>query len=405
MSDSQQPSWMRDTPDFALLDGTDDYARYFNILTKSWTLLLRLYEQRGSADTYEARVVKSNLERLLFTVKALRMKYSYNPTDRRLLWVDVSESGFPNAQDVGNVSVDFIKRQERLRTLMPTSMLKHIALDRMIKDQIEPLDTLWELAERSYLEMLNDEKLFLPFNMFAEDIAIRPTKDKKVRSYSCAWSCYDFRTNRPYIHLLTFDQDKEESPLEQRKPNLLKLLDVLQAEGSRVPDVGILAMAIDNALEPIHPKILKRVGLGPLYTPLLLEEELSHQTDDPMLKPIIGDNDMTKQKMLLELFNNYAESDDVILCFTEEIVFSKEQRITRTSHVREVFYLPNDDPEAYARRASVIHKYVLLPHGVSQHLTPDIITQVPEFQNAQLMTYDNRGAIYDKQQLGEKRRA
>jgi hypothetical protein len=398
MSESKQ-SWMRDTPDFALLDGTDDYTRYFNILTKSWALLLKLYEGRGSADTYEARVIKSNLERLLFTVKVLRMKYSYSPASRRLLWIDLSESGFPNAQDMGNLSVDLIKRQERLRDLMPMSMLKHIALDHMMKEQTEPLETLWELAERSYLDMLDGEKLFLPFNMFAEDIAIRPAKDKNFRSYSCAWSCYDFKTNRPYIHLLTFDQDKEEKPLEQGKPNSLKLLDVLQAEGSRVPDVGILAMAIDNALEPIHPKILKRVGLGPLYTPFLLQEELAHQTDDPVMKPFVDGQGRTKQKLLLELLTNHAESDDVILCFTDEIVFSKEQRITRTSHVREVFYIPDDDPESYARRASVVHKYVLLPHAVSQHLTPEIIQQIPDFQNAQLLTYDTRGAIYD-----EKRR-
>jgi hypothetical protein len=385
MSDSQQ-TWMRDTPDFALLEGSDDYTRYFNILTKCWTLLLKLYEGRGSADTYEARVIQSTLERLLFTVKALRMKYSYSPADRRLLWIDLSESGFPNAQDMGNLSVDLIKRQERLRDVMPMSILRQIALDHMMKEKTEPLDTLWELAERSYLEMLDDTKIFLPFNMFAEDIAIRPAKDKKFRSYSCAWSCYDFKTNRPYIHLLTFDQDKEEKPLEQGKPNALKLLDVLQAEGSRVPDVGILAMAIDNALEPIHPKILKRIGLGPLYTSLLLQEELEQQTDEAK----------TKQKVLLELLANHAEPDDVILCFTDEIVFSKEQRITRTSHVREVFYIPDDDPESYARRASVIHKYVLLPHSVSQHLTPDVMGQVPELQNAQLLTYDNRGAIYDK---------
>jgi hypothetical protein len=385
MSDSQQ-SWMRGTPDFALLDGTDDYTRYFNILTKCWTLLLKLYEGRGSADTYEARVIQSTLERLLFTVKALRLKYSYSPADRRLLWIDLSESGFPNAQDMGNLSVDLIKRQERLRDVMPMSILRQIALDHMMKEKTEPLDTLWELAERSYLEMLDDTKIFLPFNMFAEDIAIRPAKDKKFRSYSCAWSCYDFKTNRPYIHLLTFDQDKEEKPLEEGKPNALKLLDVLQAEGSRVPDVGILAMAIDNALEPIHPKILKRIGLGPLYTSLLLQEELEQQTDEAK----------TKQKVLLELLANHAEPDDVILCFTDEIVFSKEQRITRTSHVREVFYIPDDDPESYARRASVIHKYVLLPHSVSQHLTPDVMGQVPELQNAQLLTYDNRGAIYDK---------
>jgi hypothetical protein len=389
MSESQQQTWLNSTPDFALLAGGDDYTRYFNILTKSWNLLLKLYEQRGGGDTYEARAIHQSLERLLYTVKVLRMKYSYSPADRRLLWVDLSESGFPNAQDMGNLSVDLIKRQERLRDLMPASILKQIALDSMMKEQAEPTDTLWELAERSYLEMLDDTNLFLPFNMAADDIAIRPSKNKReFRSYSCAWSCYDFRTNRPYLHLLTFDQDKDERPLEKANVNQLKLLEVLQAEGSRVPDVGILAMAIDSAIETIHPKILKRIGLGPLYTSMLLQQELKQQTDDAQA---------AKPRVLLELLGNHAESDDVILCFTDEIVFSQQQRVTPTSHVREVFYLPNDDPESYARRASVVHKYVLLPHSVSQHLTDDILLQVPELQNARVITYDSQGAIYDEQ--------
>jgi hypothetical protein len=392
MSESQQqPSWVRNTPDFALLEGSDDYTRYFNILTKSWSLLLQLYEQRGSSDTYEARAIESALERLLYTVKVLRMKYSHSPADRRLLWVDLSDSGFPNAQDVGNLSVDLIKRQERLRDLMPVSMLKQIALDHMMKEQTDPTDVLWQISERSYLEMLGDTKLFLPFNMSATDIAVRPLKDKRgPRSYSCSWSCYDFRSNRPYVHLLTFDQDKDERPLEKGGPNQLQLLEVIQAEGARVPDVGILAMAIDNALETIHPKILKRIGFGPLYTSSLLEKEVSHPKDETLLDP-----PSEKPKVLLELLGNHADPDDFILCFKDEIVFSKQQRITSTSHVREVFYLPSDDPESYAKRASVIHKYVLMPHSVSQHLTPEIIGQVHELQNARVVTYDSQGAIYN----------
>jgi hypothetical protein len=387
MSESQQPTWSSITPDFALLQGSDDYTRYFNILSKAWTLLLRLYEKRGSADTFEARAIEQSLERLLFTVKVLRMKYSHSPAGRRLLWVDLSESGFPNAQDMSNLSVDFIKRETRLRDLPPASRLKQLALDHMMNVQTEPADLLWQLSERSYLEMLEDTKLFLPFNMVANDIAIRPSKNKReFRSYSCWWSCYDFRTNRPYIHLLTFDQDKDERPLEKGGPNQLQFLEVMEAEGSRVPDVGILAMAIDSALETIHPKILKRIGLGPLYTSMLLQQELKQQSDD----------DTTKPRVLLELLGNYAQADDVILCFTDEIVFSKQQRITPTSHVREVFYLPDDDPESYARRASVVHKYVLMPHSVSQHLTEDIVLQVPELQNAQIMTYDSQGDVFSQ---------
>jgi hypothetical protein len=392
---NQQPSWVRNTPDFTLLEGSDEYTRYFNLLNKCWSLLLNLYEKRGSADTFEARKIARSLERLLYTVKALRMKYSNSPAERRMLWIDLSDSGFPNAQDIGNLSVDLIKRQERMRDLMPVSMLKQIALDHMLKQQTDPVDLIWQISERSYLEMLEDTKLFLPFNLVSDDIAIRPTKDRRgPRSYSCAWSCYDFRSNCPYVHLLTFDQDRDEKSLEKGGPNQIKLLEVLQSEGSRVPDVGILAMAIDGALETIHPKILKRIGFGPLYTVSLLEKEVRFPKDETLLDP-----PSEKPKLLLELLKEYAEPDEFILCFKDEIVFSKEQRITPTSHVREVFYLPNDDPETYAKRASVIHKFVLMPHSVSQHLTSDIIQQVPEFQQAQIITYDSQGSIYNAEKL------
>ncbi|MGL4611368.1 MAG: hypothetical protein ACRCYY_17110 [Trueperaceae bacterium] len=385
----QQPSWLSSMTDFAFLQGQDDYAQYFNILTKTWGLMQGLYEGRGSGDTFEARAIKQSLERLLFTVKVLRMKYSHSPAHRRMLWVDLSESGFPNAQDVGNLGVDFMKRDTRLRDLPPETQLKQRALDHMMKLHTEPEDLLWQLSERSYLDMLEDNKLFLLFNMVADDLAIRPSKNKRtLRSYSCTWSCYDFRTNRPYIHLLTFDQDKGERPLEKAGPNQLKFLEVIQAEGSRVPDVGVLAVAIDHALEGIHPKILKRICLGPLYTSLLLKQELKQMEDNPeaMLKP----------RVLLELLGQYGEDDDIILCFTEEIVFSKQQRITKTSHVREVFYLPDTDPEAYARRASVVHTYVLMPHSVAQHLIDDILLHVPELQHAQILTYGRNGEIYNQ---------
>jgi hypothetical protein len=394
MSETKQPTWVRNTPDFALLEGSDAYANYFNLLTKCWSLLLDLYAKRGSADTFEARKIARSLERLLYTVKALRMKYSHNPVGR-MLWIDLSDSGFPNAQDIGNLSVDLIKRQERLRDLPPISMLKHIALDRMMKERRDPINEIWQISERQYLEMLEDSKLFLPFNMQADDIAIRPTKDRRgPRSYSCAWSCYDFRSNRPYVHLLTFDQDRDVKPLEKGGPNQVKLFEVLQSEGSRVPDVGILAMAIDGAIETIHPKILKRIGFGPLYAASLLEKEVSYPHDDALLEP-----PSEKPKLLLDLLKEHAEPDEFILCFKDEIVFSKQQRITPTSHVREVFYLPSDDPETYAKRASVIHKFVLMPHSVSQHLSSDIIQQVPEFQQAQMITYDTQGTIYNAEKL------
>jgi hypothetical protein len=157
---------------------------------------------------------------------------------------------------------------------------------------------------------------------------------------------------------MTFDQDAGEEPLEQKGAAYAKLLEVLRAEGSRAPDVGILALAIDDALDPIHPKILKRLCIGPLYAPMLLERH-PPDPDDPaaaVLGPLIQ--------------RHGRRPDDFVLELRDEIVFSKAQQVTRSllaprGKVREIFAITETDPECYARRASVIHHHVLLPRSCS----------------------------------------
>ena len=302
-----------------------------------------------------------------------------------MLWIDLGDSGLPNAQEISTVSVDLLHKESRLRNLPAEPMLKQLILDYMFKYHEEPIDFLWQLAERTYLDMLKESKLFLPFMLEEDNIQKQASTRKDMRTYLASWACYDFKTSRPYIHVMSFDQNNEAIPLEHRKANHLQLLELIRAEGSRVPDVGILAMAVDDALESIHPKILKRIGLGPLYTPLLLNQE-GAELDD-------------KHQAMADMFDQYGEEDDFIFTMTDEIIFSKSQRVTTSmfspnGRVREIFHIPETDPESYARRASVIHKHVLMPHHLAQHLDKKIVERVPELQGARVLTYDASGAVH-----------
>lgn len=383
---SDAPSSFRDNPDFSLLPGTDDYTRYFNLLSSGYAMLQQMYTLEGSADSSEAQIVSVYLNRLLYTVEALRMKYTHMPAHQRLLWIDLSDSGFPNAQDISMVSVDLLHRDQRLRDLPSAEMLKSLLIDHLFEQQSDSPELLWQLSERSYLAMLKEENLFLTFNLTDADIRQQPS-DKGKRTYLASWGCYDFKTNRPYIHLMTFDQDPEDEPLQNKGANYSSLIEIIKAEGSRVPDVGILAIAIDDALESIHPKIIKRIGIGPLYAPLLLDQPGTSHDD--------------KHLAMQELLGDWASAEDMVLAMTHEIVFSKRQEVSRSlfkanGQVREVFHLPDDDPEVFARRASVVHKHVLMPHSVAQHLSEAIVARVPELQNAKVMTYDAKGNVYGR---------
>lgn len=374
---------MIEDSNFAVLDSQDEYALYFNLLSRVFGRMLEACYPDEKAETYEVGIVPGYLRKMLTTVEALRLKYTYCCTFTRSLWIDLSDSGFPNAQEINNIVQDLLEKQERLRMLPAKNVLKRVIVDKMLQEHVQPTDVLCQLSEREYLEALDETKLFLPFT--PGDLILKKA-DSKNRTYLISWACYDFRTSRPYIHLMVFDQDSNKQPLEERGATYGEFLQVIRGEGSRAPDVGILALAIDDSLESIHPKIIKRVSLGPLYAKLLFD------------KWLLTDEDQ-RQTAFRKLLNEYGRNkDDFILWISEEMVFSKDQKVTRSilspmGKVREIFAMNETDPECYQRRATVVHHTVLLPHRLLQNIGADIQEAIPEFSRCRKATYDDQGRI------------
>ncbi len=369
-------------PNFATLGGRDEYRRYFDLLSTVIQRIRACYRAQDQGGTYEAGIVPGFMEKLLATIGLLRVKYTYAPADTRPLWIDLTESGFPNAMELSHVQQDLARRKERLLELAVPVALKRAVLDGLLQDLTDPPELLAQLSERTYFDLLDETKLFLPFVL--GDLTLRTT-DAKFRSYVVSWACYDFETNRPYVHVMTFDQDAAEEPLHAQGPGYTRFLEVLRAEGSRAPDVGILALAIDDALDPIHPKILKRLCIGPLYTPLLLAQHPAGDADAPSLFATL-------------LQQHGRRADDFVLQLCDEIVFSKAQQATRSllsprGKVREIFAITETDPECYARRASVVHHNVVLPHDLLQHVGPAIMAAAPVLRRCRKITYDEAGTM------------
>jgi hypothetical protein len=372
------PNITKDDPAFSLLRRPGAYERYFDILKRAFTALHTIYDFKGSEARLESRVTLEFIERLYTTATALELKYAFQTAEKRPLWIDLATSGLPNTQDMNNFAIDVKQRDKRLLTLPVASALKQLIVDYMFKYHDEPIDFLQQLAERAYFDKIAEDKVFLPFTLSRSALVKQDAQHQHARSYTLSWGCYDYTFNRPYIHLMTFEQNNEDTPLEQHKENYQALLKLIQNEGSRAPDIAILAMAIDDANEMIHPKMIRRVAIGPFYTPLLFEEMPTVREDH---QPIQA------------LFENYAAPNDFIVSFTDEIIFSKRQQTSRSlfapnGRVREVFHIPEHDPLSFARRASVVHKHILVPHSIAQHLTPEMCEQIHEFKGAKVMTYD-----------------
>lgn len=358
----------------APLKGQELCSSYFNQLHYVVEKLCQFFKIRAEKKDgrhYESVVISDFLSRLVYTTEALKKKYVYHP--RRTLRIDMEGSGFPSFFDFSYLTTDFQRRGQRLEELPATQSLKQEVLDFMFKYKAEPDKLLWQLSERSYYEMLDPNKIFF---VFTPAPSIRVNKESEdFRSYTFSWSCYDFATNRPYIHIMIFDQNAKSAPLEDKDANYQEFLEMIHAEGSRASSIGVLALGIDSNLKDIHPKVIKRIGIGPICTKRF-------------------------SKVPEELFNllskNGENEDDFILLFEEEIILSSRQEVSRSvfsfGQARETFYIPETDIECYERKASKIYKHILLPHTVLQHA--DMNGAFREYREHEIITFTKGGGIY-----------
>jgi len=357
-------------PDCAVLTARDEYAQYFNHLCTVFTRMLSCYGDNHNGG-YEQISIRIYLNKLLYSIQALRKKYTYNPAGS--LKIDLTDSGFPNFLEMSYLATDLMNRQDRLIALPPPTMLKGAILDHLFRHKEDPKDLLWQMSEREYFQMLDPDKLFLPFTPGKLELL---SEDKLTRSYLYSWGCYDFKSNRPYFHILTFEQDKSADPLHWKGVNFHQFVEIVKAEGSRVPDVGLLALAIDNDLEPIHPKVLKRICIGPLHSRLTCVESDG----------------------LCNVLSQHARNqDDFILLAKDEVVFSVRQQELAAGafsarRVREIYYLPESDLELYEAKASTIHHYMLLPHSVLQHMESAGVAK--QYEKYRKLSFDARGNVH-----------
>ncbi|MFA6594590.1 MAG: hypothetical protein WCT16_05065 [Candidatus Buchananbacteria bacterium] len=372
-----------DNPNFSILTDGEEYQLYFRHLVRVSKIILAYYQKQSNLDTLEAQTVGDFMTRLINTINCLCLKYTYNSEHR--LRVDLTASGFPNWVEINELATDFGLCNERLLDSDSLSILKAQDLKYLFATRRDSPEILQALGERSYLEMLKkfqDNKLFFPFT--PGQLINRKSKENQVRSYVFSWACYDVVSNRPYIYIMAFEQDATAEPLENPESNGYKeFLNVIRNEGSQAPQIGLFAMLLDEQLANIHPKMVKRIDLGPLYSLFLFDNAI-----------IINDPWQKTFEPLLKQFGQ--KPDDFILLLEDETVISKEQRLSRTlltKRVREIYQIPESDLECYRRHASVIHRYALMPHYLRQHVEDNKELLALGFGDYQKITFTQEDEI------------
>lgn len=362
-------------PDFSVLCNQDEYGAYFNLLKTAFKVLLN-WSKKSEADV-EHRAITDAAKRLLNTAEALQLKYTFDP--QHFLKVDLSESGYPNRLEMDAMQADFSAQSDLLASLASPAALKNRLLDHVFKYQEDAPNILQLLGERTYLDSLLPDSIFFPFT---PGELVRQKVDGDFRYYAFTWYIFDFSTNLPYVYLMTFTQDASSEALEDMGEAWNKFLLVIANDGSRAPAMNLLASAIDEQLIDIHPKIFKRICLGPLYAGFLMDN--FHDKADPYhqaFENLIAENGLP---------------NDFVLLLTDEIVISAGEQKVGTifnRRIRQTFYIPEDQLECYSRGVSKIHQYAFLPHRLWQAASKNAELIQLGFNNFNPITFNEEGAV------------
>jgi hypothetical protein len=349
--------------DLVHLEGKDEYTKYISKTLFAFNMLANLYKlktQRDDEANEESKIVLYYLNKLLHTFEALRMKYLFNPDGK--LKIDKSDSGFVNFSEINAMQTDLEFSDQTLESIGDPNVIRDNMLTFMLRFKEEPKEYLEKMGKYVYTSMLLDDHLFFFYN---PGELVRGESNDTVRKYSYHWACYDRNTNMPYIYLLDFEQDIDAEPIDSETTSH-SFFDVIKSEGSRAPAAGIVAMAIDQRLEDIHPKMLKRICIGPIYSNSFSE----------------GINDEL-QKML----EQGDEGEQFTFHIVEQFVFSQGQQVVSDGgilssilegkRIREKFYIPKPKSvdeyssfnELEEQKASMIRKNVIMPYKLHQHLS------------------------------------
>lgn len=255
------------TEDHAELYDTLVARRYFAKFDQITGHLARVageVEAAGQLTRTEARILGKYLAALAATFRALSNKYlmTGRSTAAPRLTFDRHESGFPVAQELMVMALDAAQVDKHLGGMAAAAELKDRMVRQIVRDLVVPLDLQFALSQRLYYEALAMGGLFWARNdpdaQWIEDVGER-------RHFLVHWAVYDTQTNLPVVYLLDVE-DSGKKPLlndDRRWPQAQAHLVAQSLGGLKLLTI---AQGFDKDFPDLHPKRLRRIHLGPMYS-------------------------------------------------------------------------------------------------------------------------------------------
>lgn len=261
------------TKDHAELYDTLVARRYFAKFERITGYLGRVaveLENDGTLGRTEVRILGRYLTSLAATFRALSHKYlmTGRSDGAPRLTFDRHESGFPVAQELMVMANDAQQAAKHLAGLASEAELKDRMIRTIVGDLAIPTALQFTLSQRLYYQALNDaaqsgsDGLFWARN---DPDAQWLGSDGDRRRFLVHWAVYDTQVNLPVIYLMELD-DTGADPLPRSNRRWPQAQAHLMAQSLAGLKLLTIAQGFDKDFADLHPKRLRRIHLGPMYS-------------------------------------------------------------------------------------------------------------------------------------------
>lgn len=283
-----------------------------------------------------------------------------------------ADSGFPVFQNTLELAGDRRQAGAKLAAIPPADDLRADMVDFILRHKAMPDALRKTMAERLYLEAVEEGDIFAPF-ILPETLKVSVNPKTGRPYYLTHWGSFDGTADLPMIYSVVVEDsspdmvkalvakdgrldDSVDIPLPVGgllNPELARAFDrFAEANSAYSLSPTTIATNMDEEFATLHPKQLRRIVLGPFYSAGITEH---NETVNAILDRV------------------GSAQNAWLLTWTVQDVWSKAERPGRkglwsSQPPREEFHIDTHDLDAARMGVSAYEKHALVPHEAYQAL-------------------------------------
>jgi len=249
------------------------YFAKFETITGHLARVAGVMQGEGVLSKADVKVLGRYLGGLAASFRALSLKYLLtgrgSGTFADALEIDRVESGFPVFREILTMANDVHQAEGHLSGMRSEAELKDAMIRQIVGDLTIPTRLQFALSQRLYYQALAEGDLFWAQNdpraVWQGDL------DGDRRRYLVHWAVYDSQVNLPTIYLMDLeDSGRSGLPVDDRRwPEAQAHLMAQAVAGLKLVTI---AQGFDRDFDDLHPKRLRRVHLGPMYSNVFTQQ-------------------------------------------------------------------------------------------------------------------------------------